>query len=270
MYADDLKIYQTITCKSDQESLRQNIDKVVAWSSSNHLPINIGKTKHITFSRKSEILSFNYSINNRAISSVDLVEDLGVKIDNRLYFTEHIKNIVSRARRNLGLVLWLSRKFRSVTTCTLLFTSLVRSQLEYAVVVWNSNRAFTANLIEGVQNRFINWIRYKFSDFGGFSKSDVRIQLNISLLSTRRSIFDMLHFHRNLHGKLPICVPVGIRPHRITRAPRSFVTSLGTTISPIERCSTMAVKLELSLDFWSEEDKFKKDLIEALNREPFP
>ena len=77
-----------------------------------------------------ETESGNYKLQN-----VNSTKDLGVIIDNKLTFNEHILEKIKKAKCLLGLI---KRNFKNLyeKTFILLYKSLVRSQLEYTSSVW--------------------------------------------------------------------------------------------------------------------------------------
>ena len=72
----------------------------------------------------------------QAIEKVANEKDLGVIIDSKLTFRDHITSKVNLANRNLGIIF---RTFTFLDTEFFLnvYKSLVRPHLEYATVVWS-------------------------------------------------------------------------------------------------------------------------------------
>ena len=67
-----------------------------------------------------------------AIEKVANEKDLGVIIDSKLTFRDHITSKVNLANRNLGII------FRTFTFLdTEIFLNLYKPHLEYATVVWS-------------------------------------------------------------------------------------------------------------------------------------
>jgi hypothetical protein len=62
--------------------------------------------------------------------------DLGVLMDSKLTFSEHVDVTVSNARQMLGFIMRVGRDFRDPYALTSLYVSLVTSKLEYASSVW--------------------------------------------------------------------------------------------------------------------------------------
>jgi len=71
---------------------------------------------------------------DNVIAKVDKIKDLGVTFDSRLKFDEHIDIKISKAYQLLGII---KRNFIYLTpdSFVVLYKSLVRSHLEYAVCV---------------------------------------------------------------------------------------------------------------------------------------
>ena len=77
---------------------------------------------------------------------------MGVIVDNKLNFEEHIQSKVNKANKLMGLI---RRTFVHLDkdNFALLYKSLVRPQLEYAHAVWNPNLKKHIHALENVQRR---------------------------------------------------------------------------------------------------------------------
>ena len=93
-----------------------------------------------------------YTMNGTNLAETTEEKDLGVTIDCRLEFDRHIKNIVAKANRTLGMI-------RIAFTCLNknmflnLYKGLVRPLLEYCVQAWSPYKRKYIDLLEGVQRR---------------------------------------------------------------------------------------------------------------------
>jgi hypothetical protein len=63
----------------------------------------------------------------------------------------------------LGFIMRNCSSFNDPFTFKCLFTSIVRSHLEYATIIWDSNTIGISNHIEAVQNNFFRFISFKFN-----------------------------------------------------------------------------------------------------------
>jgi hypothetical protein len=65
------------------------------------------------------------------------INDLGVIMDEKMNFSEHVDVMVGKAFAMLGFIRRLSLEFRDPYTLKSLYMSLVRPKLEYASCVWS-------------------------------------------------------------------------------------------------------------------------------------
>jgi hypothetical protein len=127
MFADDLKLYSSYCKESTNSTIQSMLDNLQAWSVKWQLSINHSKCKvlHLDSSRVNCIHT-DYYINGVKLPSDNCVNDLGVLIDNKLRYKEHIGNICSKAYSRIALL------FRG-------FISRDASILVRACKVWNWN-----------------------------------------------------------------------------------------------------------------------------------
>jgi hypothetical protein len=78
-----------------------------------------------------------------------VIGDLGVLMDSKLTFSEHVDVTVSKARQMLGFIMRVGRDFRDP------YVSVVRSKLEYASCVWMPYQNGCIARLERVQKKFI-------------------------------------------------------------------------------------------------------------------
>jgi hypothetical protein len=88
---------------------------------------------------------------------VSFINDLGVIMDEKMTFSEHVDVIVAKAFAILGFIRRLSLEFRDPYPLKFLYTSLDRPKLEYASCVWNSLYDVRVERMERAQRRFIRY-----------------------------------------------------------------------------------------------------------------
>ena len=139
MFADDAKLSKMIKIKGDKVLLQKALNEVVDWSNIWLLSLNIIKCMVLCIRRNNESIN-EYFIHNNGVASklenVNHIKDLGVIIDNRLNFNEHINDKIKKANSMLGII---KRNFKYMDNFTFLtlYKSLVRSHLEYAGSIWS-------------------------------------------------------------------------------------------------------------------------------------
>ena len=84
------------------ERLQNDLNKVVEWAEKWKMEFNIDKYKimHQGYNNPKNI----YSMGNTTLNATEEERDLGEIIDNKLDFGKHIKTIVARANKVLGLI----------------------------------------------------------------------------------------------------------------------------------------------------------------------
>jgi ribonuclease P/MRP protein subunit RPP40 len=85
LYADDMKIFTSIREVGDCVRLQDNIDLIPTWCIRNSLQLNIAKCVVMTLSNKKQKIEFDYNINGVVLVRPELVSDLGVLFDNKLF-----------------------------------------------------------------------------------------------------------------------------------------------------------------------------------------
>lgn len=158
LFADDVKMYIEITSHVDVLKLKLDIARLAEWCRENKLNLNIDKCFIISLKRTNNHISAKYMIDGRDITRVEEIRDLGVLVDSRMNFISHIENTVAAARQTLGYIKWLSSGRFHMNTLKLLFTSYVRSKLEFAAAIWDPYQANYKSDIESIQKQFLLYL----------------------------------------------------------------------------------------------------------------
>jgi hypothetical protein len=117
------------------------------------MQLNIGKTK-VMSSTTTNVLICYYKLCQCSITRTDSIKDLGVFIDIKLHFHNHVNHIFSHSIKLLGLVRSINFTFSSLECMHRLYITLVSSRLEYAYVVWNSITSTDTYKLERIQYSF--------------------------------------------------------------------------------------------------------------------
>ncbi|KAI1524765.1 reverse transcriptase, partial [Pyrenophora tritici-repentis] len=189
LFADDVKIAKIITCQEDAVVLQQAIDKLRAWCDANTLHLNLDKCAVLTVTtKKKDIFKIDYMYGTHKFKHVSEHKDLGVLIDQRLSFNQHIDMITSKATAALGFIRRFCYDITDVQTLKSLYYALVQSHLEYCNVVWLPTYAIHIAKIESVQKRFTQFARREYrTAANGF---------NITSYAGRLEALNMTSLHR--------------------------------------------------------------------------
>ena len=138
LFADDTTLFST---NSDIFSLRNNISDdlqlVQEWLISNCLTLNILKTYFIIFTTREVPNNLQITIGQTTLERKCAGKFLGVTLDERLTFKEHIANITAKVSKIVGLLYRLKMSF-PLDVIYKLYYSLVYPHLNYCILAWGS------------------------------------------------------------------------------------------------------------------------------------
>ncbi len=153
LFADDTKLYRRITSHADRVILQGDVDSMFRWAATWLLNYSPGKCKFMSVSNSGEENpEATYSLGDTELNRVSSEKDIGVVVDSRLRFDEHINAAASKANRVMGVI---RRSYTHLDEFTfrLLFVALVRPHLEFSQAAWKPFRRGPINKLEGVQRR---------------------------------------------------------------------------------------------------------------------
>jgi hypothetical protein len=191
LFADDIKIFLKIDSLNQCHILQSELDIFSSWVNSIGLNLNLSKCHVMSFSRQRSPIHHNYSLNGTTLNRVFLFKDLGIHYTPSLNFEHHINVTVGKALKVLGFIKRNTKQFSSTRCLCTLYFSLVRSILEYGVVVWHPYLSKDELRLERVQNRFLSYMaRIMKIEHPTHDYSLLRSILGIPLLSSRRQDAD--------------------------------------------------------------------------------
>ncbi|CAB4012387.1 Hypothetical predicted protein, partial [Paramuricea clavata] len=101
LFADDSKLYKTISKLSDSEALQEDLSCLCDWCKDWNMDFNTSKCKALNISKKKSPTVWNYQLNNESLVTVKEITDLGISINDKLLWSLHIAQISKRANRTL-------------------------------------------------------------------------------------------------------------------------------------------------------------------------
>lgn len=154
LYADDLTLIMPVARPSvDYPRLQEDLNAVVRWSRMNRLPLNEAKcTSMLVHHHQQQPSRQALNLAGTPLRRVVATRLLGVTLDSKLRFTNHISSVLSKARRMLGFALRVSRGM-GPQTLKHLFTALVLPHLEYCSSIWDPAQVHLVAALESVQRR---------------------------------------------------------------------------------------------------------------------
>ena len=160
LYADDTcLITQAHTPEDLQLSMHKVVEKARHWMLANKLTINTNKSNALVISHVTNKPPALMEIicGDNTISTQTSVKYLGLTIDNKLSFKQHIKCIERKIACSVGVMGKLKYYFPKETLLQLYY-ALVYSQLTYALPVWGSTYKSNTQRITTFLNRAVTII----------------------------------------------------------------------------------------------------------------
>ena len=157
LFADDSKMYKHIKTSDDFDLLNKYCKEVFDWCDRWLMKLNTSKCKVLSICHNSaNVIKFDYGFDmlHQGFISLDheeSIKDLGVIMDTRLSYDEHVYTKINMANKMLGIV---KRNFSDLdkNSFVQLYKSVVRCHLEYAVSVWNPYKLRLIRDIEAYKN----------------------------------------------------------------------------------------------------------------------
>lgn len=200
MFADDLKIFKTVKSINDCKLIQEDLDRLENYCNENKIFLAYEKCMQISVTRNKHKIINTYNIGGKFLKRVGIVRDLGVYIDEKLILDKHIENIIKKAYKMAGFVLRISKPFKKLSSYLLLYKTLVRSQLEYASVVWNPYYTIYSERIERIQKKYLRAVHYRlWGKPPSYEKSLETFKLNS--LAKRRQVADAVALYNICNAK---------------------------------------------------------------------
>ena len=186
LFADDIKLYKQIKTHNDAKLFQNDINSLSNWLVENNLSLSIGKCA-IQKLGKTKIHHENYKLNNIIIPTVSIYKDLGIDIDSKLNFNQHI---LQKSKKGYCKVGCLRNNFHTNTPefYSKIIKSYIRSTVEYGSSIWNTEKMGQIKLIEKPQRRCTKLIK----NFYNLSYSERLQHIELDSILFRNTVHDLI------------------------------------------------------------------------------
>lgn len=198
MFADDTKLFAFLLSEFSPAMLQTDLGLLEDWTKLMQMSFHPDKCKVMHLGHNNPHKDYHLHHPDGTIHILEKVseeKDLGVTIDDKLKFSQHVQNKVNIANKVLGC---LPHTFKNMTKeiLSLLYKAMVRPHLEFATTVWSPHLKYDQDLIERVQRRATKLV----PELRDLPYSQRLQALNLPTLSFRRKRADILEAYRILTG----------------------------------------------------------------------
>ena len=210
-FADDTRVLKDISSESDADQLQTDLASLYLWAEQNNMSFNNNKFEHMHYTvGGNNVTEYRYLAPDRShIETKQTVKDLGIAQSSDGNFTQHIHEVVKKARSQAG---WILRTFRTreIRPMLTLYKSLVIPLLEYCCQLWSPWRAGEKQSLEAIQRSFTNRISaIKHLDYWERLR-----ELDMYSLERRRERYAILYIYKILSGKAVNNINIQFRIHQ--------------------------------------------------------
>ena len=178
LFADDTTLYKTHeNLVYLKWCLEEELRGLMDWFKANKLTLNLNKSVCMLFGEKS-VGDFGVEIDDIKIPTVKHTKFLGLWIDDKLKWDQHVNKMILKIKRNVHL-LRTGKNLLNVHAKKLVYFAHIQSHITYCLTVWgNLVSSYLVKKIEKIQEKCMSLIKKNssLSELGILRLSDL-IQL---------------------------------------------------------------------------------------------
>ena len=154
-FADDTTIYKGHrSMRYLKWCIEDDLANISDWFKANKLTLNLSKSVYMIFSKKNHE-DIDLSLGDTKLPMVTSTKFLGIWMDQKLKWKEHLSKFNSKIKRNLTL-LKIGNKHLNTNTKKVLYYAQIYSHLSYGIILWGNMVSNTQLLnLQKLQNKAI-------------------------------------------------------------------------------------------------------------------
>ena len=162
LFADDTNLFLSGHNLDMMDTIiNQELKEISEWLKVNKLSLNIKKTHYMIFTTKRKrLVDVSLQIDGHIINETDSTKFLGVIIDNKLSWKNHIKHVVGKVSRGIGMIL-KARKLLNQDALITLYYSFIFPYFVYCNHVWGSTYESSWEKLHPLQKKIVRIIYRK-------------------------------------------------------------------------------------------------------------
>ena len=198
MYADDTKLFSALLSENSTNNLKSDLILLQEWSEKFQMKFHPEKchVMHIGNNNPRNEYTMTNGNQQHNLEKVSSEKDLGILLDDKLKFSDHINTKVNKANQILGCI---KHTFKHINKdiFTMLYKTMVRPHLEYGSVIWSPHLKKDMDVIERVQRRATKLV----PEIRHLSYEDRLRALDLPTLKFRRERSDIIETYNIMTQK---------------------------------------------------------------------
>ena len=187
LFADDGALFFKDIDRKHYVNVKIELLTMIKWLNVNKLSLHTDKTKFMVFDNKEQCDQINIAINGKSIRLYECktMKYLGLIVDHKLKFTEHIEYIKKKVMKRIG-AMYRSKNLLPIKYRKMFANALMLPQFDYLDIIYSKAG------------------KLKLKELDILYKKVAKIALNVPTLESSISVYrDMkwlpLHLRRQLH-----------------------------------------------------------------------
>ena len=153
IFADDTRLTKVIKNEKDLEDFQEDLEKLYTWASENNMAFNGSKFEVLRYGYNEDLkCATNYMTPDAddIINVKSVLRDLGVIMNDKATWKDHIDKVCSQVNQKAG---WVLRTFKCRTTYFMkqMWKSLVQGHIDYCSQLWQPLQSGDLQRIENLQ-----------------------------------------------------------------------------------------------------------------------
>ena len=138
------------------KEFNNELAKLTKWLSINKLILNVKKTNYMVFTKRHLDINFDIKIGNESINCASSLKFLGVTIDNKLSWHEHIGVICNQISKGVGIL----NKLRNLPQFILktVYSAIILPYLNYCNIAWCNSTDYCIDRLFLLQKKAVRII----------------------------------------------------------------------------------------------------------------
>ena len=154
LFADDTAILEPLSNDNQSiDKINRDLERLSSWATQWLVQFNPTKTKYLIFSKKLERRAYPpLYLQNKRLVEVEQHKHLGLTLNNKLTWEDHISRVCTEAGKRLSVIKRLPSNITPFTKLQL-YKTFVRPVLEYGSVIFDNCSNNSSEAMESVQRQ---------------------------------------------------------------------------------------------------------------------